>query len=193
MEFSELTNTELKSILRENQVKNYSKLNKKDLVKKLNQLIKAQNGGNSGKRNNRKNGKKKYKLKQLIGGGSPVEGTPGEPGEPADSTPADSTPAEVERNIIKPTSGATAPPQNLKEANQILQNDKYMKLYKKNKADRIERKPLEPRIAQNVFNQNAAQIEGEQPQTLNNSVTSENGLQVANTKNDEQCKACTIL
>lgn len=55
MELSELTNTELKSILRENQVKNYSKLNKKDLVKKLNQLIKEQN---SGKRNNRKNGKK---------------------------------------------------------------------------------------------------------------------------------------
>ena len=79
MEFSELTNIELKSILRENQVKNYSKLNKKDLLKKLNQLIKAQNGGNSGKRNNRKNGKKKYKLKQLIGGGPPEEpGTPEE-------------------------------------------------------------------------------------------------------------------
>lgn len=135
MELSELTNTELKSILRENQVKNYSKLNKKDLVKKLNQLIKEQN---SGKRNNRKNGKKKYKLKQLIGGGPP-----GEPG----------TPAEL---------GAP-------------------------------RGPLEPRLAKNAINQNAAQIEGEQSQTSNNLVTSENGNQAANTKNDEQCKGCTIL
>jgi len=81
MELSELTNKELKSILRENQVKNYSKLNKKDLVKKVNQLIKLQNGGNSGKRNNRKNGKKKYTLKQLISGGQPPEGTSGVKGE----------------------------------------------------------------------------------------------------------------
>ena len=105
MEFSELTNIELKSILRENQVKNYSKLNKKDLVKKLNQLIKAQNGGNSGKRNNRKKGKKKYKLKQLIGGGPPVEGTPGEP--------VDSTPAEVQRNNIESSSAKSKKQQNI--------------------------------------------------------------------------------
>jgi hypothetical protein len=64
MVLSELTNKELKSILRENDVRNYSKLNKKDLVKKVNQLIKAQNGGKSGKG---KNGKKKYRLR----GGSP--------------------------------------------------------------------------------------------------------------------------
>jgi len=60
MELSELTNRELKNILRQNQVKNYSKLNKKELVKKVNQLIKAQNGG--------KSGEKKYTLKDLIGG-----------------------------------------------------------------------------------------------------------------------------
>jgi len=60
MELSELTNRELKNILRENQVKNYSKLNKKELVKKVNQLTREQNGGKSGKR--------KYKLKELIGG-----------------------------------------------------------------------------------------------------------------------------
>ena len=34
-ELTELTNRELKNILRENQIKNYSKLNKKDLVKKI--------------------------------------------------------------------------------------------------------------------------------------------------------------
>ena len=45
MGLSELTNKELKNILRENQVKNYSKLNKKDLIKKVNKLIKKQNGG----------------------------------------------------------------------------------------------------------------------------------------------------
>lgn len=60
MELSELTNRELKNILRENQVKNYSKLNKKELVKKVNQLIKEQNGG--------KSDKKKYTLKELVGG-----------------------------------------------------------------------------------------------------------------------------
>ena len=70
MVLSELTNKELKSILRENDVRNYSKLNKKDLVKKVNQLIKAQNGGKSGKGKNGK--KKKYTLKDLIGGEPPV-------------------------------------------------------------------------------------------------------------------------
>jgi len=65
MEFSELSNKELKNILRENQVKNYSKLNKKELVKKVNQLIREQNGGKSGKR--------KYKLKELVGGLEPNE------------------------------------------------------------------------------------------------------------------------
>jgi len=65
MELSELSNKELKGILRENQVKNYSKLNKKELVKKVNQLIREQNGG--------KSGKKKYKLKELFGGKDPEE------------------------------------------------------------------------------------------------------------------------
>ncbi len=66
MELSELTNKELKYILRQNNIKNYSKLNKKDLVKKVNQLIKAQNGGKSEKI---KRGKKK---KELIGGTTEV-------------------------------------------------------------------------------------------------------------------------
>jgi hypothetical protein len=63
MIISELTNKELKNILRENNIKNYSKLTKKDLVKKVNQLIKAQNGGG------KKSGKnKKYTMRDLIGG-----------------------------------------------------------------------------------------------------------------------------
>ena len=69
MEFSELTNKELKGILRENQVKNYSNLNKKELVKKVKQLTREQNGGKSGKGKNGK--KKKYTLKDLIGGDPP--------------------------------------------------------------------------------------------------------------------------
>jgi hypothetical protein len=68
MGLSDLTNKELKNILRENDVKNYSKFNKKDLVKMVNQLINAQNGGKNEKI---KNGKKKYKLKELIGGEPP--------------------------------------------------------------------------------------------------------------------------
>ena len=70
MEFSELTNKELKGILRENQVKNYSNLNKKELVKKVKQLTREQNGGKSGKGKNGK--KKKYTLKDLFGGDPPV-------------------------------------------------------------------------------------------------------------------------
>ena len=71
MVLSELTNKELKGILQENDVKNYSNLNKKELVKKVNQLIKAQNGGKSRKGKNGK--KKKYTLKDLIGGKDPEE------------------------------------------------------------------------------------------------------------------------
>ena len=44
-ELSQFTNKELKDILKKNQVKNYSKLNKKDLIKKVNQLTNSQNGG----------------------------------------------------------------------------------------------------------------------------------------------------
>jgi hypothetical protein len=69
MRLSELSNRELKGILRENQVKNYSNLNKKELVKKVNQLTREQNGGKSGKGKNGK--KKKYTLKDLIGGSPP--------------------------------------------------------------------------------------------------------------------------
>jgi uncharacterized protein YehS (DUF1456 family) len=48
-ELSQFTNKELKDILKKNQVKNYSKLNKKDLIKKVNQLTNSQNGGGENK------------------------------------------------------------------------------------------------------------------------------------------------
>jgi hypothetical protein len=67
MVLSELTNKELKSILQQNNVKNYSKLNKKDLVKKVNKLLNSQNGGNNNKMKN-----KKYILKESIGGNGEV-------------------------------------------------------------------------------------------------------------------------
>jgi hypothetical protein len=45
IELYQFTNKELKDILKKNQVKNYSKLNKKDLIKKVNQLTNSQEGG----------------------------------------------------------------------------------------------------------------------------------------------------
>jgi len=56
-ELLKLTNRELKNILRENSIKNYSKLNKKDLVNKVNKILNIQQKGG-----------KKYKLKNLNGG-----------------------------------------------------------------------------------------------------------------------------
>ena len=86
MVLSELTNKELKGILRENDVRNYSKMNKKGLLKKVNQLIKEQNGGNSGKGKNGK--KKKYTLKDFIGGSV----TPAAPAAPPGETDVTSAP-----------------------------------------------------------------------------------------------------
>jgi hypothetical protein len=92
MVLSELTNKELKGILRENDVRNYSKLNKKGLLKKVNQLIKEQNGGKNGKGKNGK--KKKYTLKDFIGGAHPVDpATPADPADPA----APAAPAALEK------------------------------------------------------------------------------------------------
>jgi hypothetical protein len=77
MGLSELTNRELKNILRQNNVKNFSKLNKKDLVKKVNKLLNSQNSGNSNKMIN-----KKYTLKELIGGNGELEENPVGPSAP---------------------------------------------------------------------------------------------------------------
>jgi hypothetical protein len=96
MVLSELTNKELKGILRENNVRNYSKLNKKGLLKKVNQLIKEQNGGKDGKGKNGK--KKKYTLKDFIGGGE----TPADPAVPAGA------PAGAPAPSADPPAGAPA-------------------------------------------------------------------------------------
>lgn len=56
-ELLKLTNRELKNVLRENNIKNYSKLNKKDLVNKVKKILNIQQKGG-----------KKYKLKNLNGG-----------------------------------------------------------------------------------------------------------------------------
>lgn len=106
MVLSELTNKELKGILRENNVRNYSKLNKKGLLKKVNQLIKEQNGGKDGKGKNGK--KKKYTLKDFIGGGE----TPADPAVPADPAATDALPAANHANPAAAQgniSGAAAP------------------------------------------------------------------------------------
>ena len=91
MVLSELTNKELKGILRENDVRNYSKMNKKGLLKKVKQLIKAQNGGKDGKGKNGK--KKKYTLKDFIGGAPPADPPTGAPGDPAAPVPPADPPA----------------------------------------------------------------------------------------------------
>ena len=102
MELSELTNKELKNILRQNQVKNYSKLNKKNLVKKVNQLIKSLNGGNS---------KKKYRLRGGIVV-SPRKNDP--PGPPPVATPGATTQGpnhSVNNKNLNPANpGATTTP-----------------------------------------------------------------------------------
>lgn len=117
MEFSELTNKELKGILRENQVKNYSNLNKKELIKKVNNLIKVQNGGKSGKGKNGK--KKKYTLKDLIGG----DETPGEPPVPLTGVNSKILPNVINTGIapLPPPNPPLAP--NQVETKELIVND----------------------------------------------------------------------
>lgn len=139
MVLSELTNKELKGILRENDVRNYSKLNKKNLVKKVNQLIKAQNGG--GKKSG-KGGNKKYNRSELIGGaqlldknGNPIytpppRNAPGGPDDPKlklqklneGATPQGATPQGALPPALPPVS---APPlQNSQGVEQTPTNQK---------------------------------------------------------------------
>ena len=118
MILSELTNKELKSILRENDVRNYSKLNKKGLLKKVNQLIKAQNGG--GKKSG-KGGNKKYTMRELIGG-KPILGPNGKSLEMPPPPPSTVNPANT--RILPPIignahRGASAPPMEPEHNNSL--------------------------------------------------------------------------
>jgi hypothetical protein len=190
MEFSELTNKELKGILRENQVKNYSNLNKKELVKKVNNLIKVQNGGKSGKGKNGK--KKKYKLKDLIGAGPPAPPSP---------SPSPAIPAAPNYNIsnsstinysllnsnIPRSNSATAPLKNSETSNvqavtAPLKNSATLNAraatatapaFSKNEIKRLEN------------NEEARQLKEATRLSLEN--------QVNNNKGKNECGACSIL
>lgn len=101
MVLSELTNKELKSILRENDVRNYSKLNKKGLLKKVTQLIKVQNGGS---KKSGKVGNKKDTLMELIGGEPTTSATPpaaltSTPPDALPSAPTAAPPAALSTNL----------------------------------------------------------------------------------------------
>ena len=113
-ELSKFTNQELKNILRENQIKNYSKLNKKDLVKKVNNMLNNQNGG--------KKKYKKYTLKDIAGGAEPDEKESGLQNpqapivKPRKNIPVNATPlvatAPPLNNSQASAPVATAPPLN---------------------------------------------------------------------------------
>jgi hypothetical protein len=181
LELSKLTNRELKNILRDNQIKNYSKLNKKNLVKKVNQFINKQSGGNSNRRNN-----KKYTLKELVGG-SPKEGDGGLPKEGDGRLPkeGDGDGRLEDKNSkalsasqlsapLPPQLSAPLPPQlssriNNKEAIVSAQN-----LARTNAARTNNNNPVAIASAQNIAVNNRVAIA---PQKGNN-------------KND--CPACTI-
>lgn len=97
MELSELTNRELKNILRQNNIKNYSKLNKKELVKKVNKLIKVKNGGNQNK---------KYTFKNLSGGEN--GDTPAESSNPSSLGSATSNLNKLPTGLSNPSSLGSA-------------------------------------------------------------------------------------
>ena len=162
MEFSELTNKELKGILRENQVKNYSKLNKKELVKKVNQLTRKQNGG------------KKYTLKELIGG------APDELKQPILSNnnrkQKNGPPTIYTREPMgyQPPSPANIP---------ITQNEKNRATLQQ------QQQPSAPALSQNEIkklenNEEARQIKEATRLSLEN--------QVNNNKGKNECGACSI-
>jgi hypothetical protein len=81
-------------------------LNKKNLVKKVNQLIKAQNGG--GKKSG-KGGNKKYTLRELIGG-APGLGPNGKPLTEVTVTNATGANTTITKPVALPIANATGAP-----------------------------------------------------------------------------------
>ncbi len=187
MEFSELTNKELKGILRENKVKNYSNLNKKELVKKVNQLIKAKNGGKSGKEKNGK--KKKNTFKDLIGG-EPAGISEGvNPKNLPNFQNTASPPSEMSmgvnpKNLPNFQNTASPPPPpplrnsatlNVQEASQ---KSATAPPYSKNEINRLKNKEEERQLNKVIKLSLENQDEIQNPISVNN---------------QEKCKACTIL
>jgi hypothetical protein len=212
MVLSELTNKELKGILRENDVRNYSKMNKKGLLKKVNQLIKEQNGGKS---------KKKYRLR----GGSPQK-----KGNQGATTPATAVSYDILNNNTKEkdsTATANAPgtPANAATANapgthgtpatttdveelSAINSDKRetpiaseasaLPLENHNPSDALKKPPQEKLkyMKNDSINPiNTVQVPNPYRNTKNNSTrisTSNNNNNNKNKPKDE-CGACTIL
>ena len=198
MVLSELTNKELKSILRENDVRNYSKLNKKGLLKKVNQLIKEQNGGKTG---NGKNIKKKYRLR----GGSPkksennsvaasVDAPVTATAVNSDATTNQSATAAVA--AAPPTQGvnlATAPPTKnasvasappLNESESPSTGNKYLNAYQ-NPKDPKNVRLVNPELGSNPPEQ---VINNKKNNAQNNAQNNTN-----TNKPKDECGACSIL
>ena len=190
MVLSELTNKELKGILRENDVRNYSKMNKKGLLKKVNQLIKEQNGGKS---------KKKYRLR----GGSPKKGNQGDTA-PLAPAPAPLAPAPA------PGAPATAPLAPAPAVNSNLTNLKSNKQLETTNTSKVSAPPLvsdpstgPPRISTGnqylnaYYNpknpKNVRLVNPEFGSNPPNKVTNNNQNNANKNKPNDECGGCSIL
>lgn len=192
MVLSELTNKELKGILRENDVRNYSKLNKKNLVKKVNQLIKAQNGGKS---------KKKYRLRggsplkngnqgdtapatataangpapapDAVANGALVSANGATPGDPVSATPANTPGAPA----APAAQGATAPPLENNQTQTNTNKDHLMMVYSAN-----------PKNKNSI-----GKAEGLTPTQKYGNIKPTNSSTNNSANNKDACGACSIL
>ena len=199
MGLSDLTNKELKNILRQNNVKNYSKFNKKDLVKMVNQLINAQNGGKNGKK---KNGKNKYKLKDLIGGEPP------DSNQPLLSKENRFTNNKMKQGSYEPPSVKSIPITN-SERKAFLQNQQQ----KEQQQQEQQQQEQQPQDQQQQEQQQQEQQQQPKNNSANNLPVKSLNKNYANkiiqknqsqsnivpdsvetiVNNQEKCKACTIL
>jgi len=192
MELSELTNKELKNILRQNNVKNYSKLNKKDLVKKVNQLIKEQNGG---KREKRNNGKKKYKLKDLIGGTKQTDVPYVQFNEQRKIELEQQQQLEQQKKLELEQQQKLEQPQLKSNNSNIAKNSALnQSIANPQNSQQVVTEASAPALNQNE--ENRLRIQEEQRHlnlAKNRSLKNQVGIQKNNLGNNEQCKACTIL
>ena len=183
LELTELTNRELKNILRENQIKNYSKLNKKNLVKKVNKLLNSQNGGKSWNKKNKKN-----TLKELMGG-----------------DPSDIQLPEINASVSSSPSPPPPPPPtsagpSVGPSEPSINNEKYKKQLNKKEENNIARateaslrnqeskKQLNKNEENNIARATEASIQNKNSnKNLNNSNSN------PNTENKDPCGTCMIL